>query len=122
MKRYALYTDAGEIASIFTGSPESAALQGSRYLECDEGVSDTTHYIREGSICEKARLDVVISVAGLVATLSGIPEGTTVRAQGQLFAVSGEVELEFDRLGRYPVHLMTPPEYVNVAVEVDIDA
>lgn len=122
MKRYALYTDAGEIVAIFTGTVESAAIQGYNFQECDAEVSDTTHYVHAGKICAKTSLDVHLSIEDLVATLSGIPEGSVIRAQGQEFEAAGDVELEFDRLGRYRVHVVPPPMYADTTVEVHLDA
>lgn len=115
----------GNITSTLNApSEEYATLQGGDFLECDESVSDVTHYVDvvSGVVETKKPLNTSHAVVGLEVQFYSLPPELTVRV-GKATAVTegGGDSVEFEDSGTYMVELSGLPEYMDETLEVSID-
>jgi hypothetical protein len=113
--RYAVCDSEGSILRILYGPLH--------YVECDESVSDDTHYfdVKEGEIKIKLDLDVTYNVNGLSVTLYGIPDGMTVETNSTLgFSDGDNFEITYDVPGDYNVTISGLANYKEKELEVTV--
>lgn len=119
---FALYDKkTGSILSIFSGDNESAALQGSPFIECDSGVTDLTHFVKDGALVKKEELDLRYEVDGLTVLFSSLPKGVVVTAMEHEIQTDGSsVEIEFEVPDSYEIEFSGDPVYRSETLEVTV--
>ncbi|MCH8505067.1 MAG: hypothetical protein LAT50_12170 [Ectothiorhodospiraceae bacterium] len=125
MSVFAIYNlDSGEIvrqvacptialAHMQAGSNEAVYIGDAR---------DDLHWIdpQTGERQDRLPIEPTVSTATGEATLSGLPDDTEVRCEGQAETVSGSIAIEFDLPGTYTITLRCPPRYLDTEIEVEI--
>lgn len=119
---YCFYDASGAIISLMRApSRDMVDLQGKPYLECDETVSDTTHYVLEGAVVEKAPFACTQTISGTTITLEGLPAGTTVRTEGQeIVADDQPTEIAYEIPGTYTLELSGSVPHLDETLEVTV--
>ena len=121
MSQFALYDDDGRIESIFTGDTSSASLQGRHFIPCSEDISDVTHYVSDGEISTKHKINTNHAKDGLCVTFTDLPPGLTLRVEGgELITDGSSTEIEFDLPGAYTIELSGLVEYLDETLEVTV--
>lgn len=112
---YAMADLNGQIFQITTGPY--------LYIECDETVSDDTHYIdvSTGEIKEKLTLTLNKTIEGLTVTIFGLPAGLTAATNSMETVTDGEpLVVEYDIPGNYTITLTGRVEYMDHELEVTV--
>lgn len=119
---FCFYDTSGAITSILIASDEDTAdMQGGNYLPCDSNVNDVSHYVLDGDVLTRRPYDYVLSVAGLTATLKGLPAGAVVGALGESVEADDlPTELEFELPGTYTIDIGGLVEYRDESLEVTV--
>ena len=77
--------------TIPKGSPTVDAYPDEHLIQCDDDVTEETHYRSGNSIVARPRMN--LSCVG--SAIVGVPDGATVRIEDQEFtADGGEIEIE----------------------------
>lgn len=93
------------------------------HVECEPDVFDDTHFFDEvaGMILQKAPLDYTLGIEGFTATLTGLPSGLTVEANGMNTTTDEEpLMITFDVPGTYRIELSGLVEYLDDSLEVTV--
>ena len=101
---------------------ERQVSAGNSYLRSN-GKSGESHYVdlNGPSIVERASIDPSVSTSSGEATLSGLPDPTTVKWSGQQAeATGGEATVQVDEPGTYTLTLEAGVEYLDTEIKVEI--
>ncbi len=112
---YAVHTTDGAIVRTLT-TPHG-------YIECDDSVSDATHYVDVDTleIKLKRRLELQLGVDSLIVTLTGLPAELTVTTNGVETITDGEpLTITYDVPGTYAIRLDGLVEYLDDNLEVTV--
>mgnify|MGYP006421436059 CR=1 FL=1 len=127
MKRYLFYqSTTGSIDKVVeTSSSIDEKLESSQDAIVDEtgNANDETHYVDLSgpSIAERQPIDPSVSTQTGEATLSGLPDPTTVSWQGQFAeATGGTAAVQFSEPGVYTLLLEASVAYQPTEIEVTI--
>ncbi|MGP9796212.1 hypothetical protein ACT3UJ_02455 [Halomonas sp. 86] len=115
---YAFARRDGAILSVITGV--------NLYIEIEDGadVIDVTHYVdvETREIKDKQPLAYEVDNSGLTVTLTDLPSGLAVEANGQRAITDSEpLVITFDVPGTYRIELSGLVEYLNETLEVTVD-
>lgn len=112
MYKYAIVNHLGGIEGVVSGP--------SRYIECAEGVEDTTHFF-DGEIKEKMKLSFTTEKVGLEVSFDGLPEGLRVETNGMETVTDNEpLVIEYDVPGTYTINFSGLVNYLDHEMEVTV--
>ncbi|QPI64471.1 hypothetical protein [Vreelandella venusta] len=112
---YAVHTTDGAIVRTLT-TPHG-------YIECDDTVSDATHYVDVDTleVKQKRSLEPQLSVDSLVVTLTDLPAELTVTTNDVETITDGEpLTINYDVPGTYEIRLCGLIEYLDENLEVTV--
>lgn len=117
MNTYLVYeTDSGRIQKQVTCREQDAPLQVAAGQSFLVGLAHgDTHYIAEGQVLPRPKLQV--SLEG--TQLRGVPSGATILIQGYEYTADGsDIELEFAYPGKYSISITFWP-YQEKTLEIE---
>ncbi|UQI38800.1 hypothetical protein [Vreelandella venusta] len=114
---YAVHTTGGTIVRTLT-TPHG-------YIECDDSVSDATHYVDVDAsphiIKARQPLDLQISVDDLTVTIEGLPAELTVITNGvETISDDEPLTITYDVPGTYEIRLSGSIQYLDTEVGVTV--
>ncbi|WP_417861822.1 hypothetical protein [Vreelandella venusta] len=112
---YAVHTTDGAIVRTLT-TPHG-------YIECDDSVSDVTHYVDVDTleVKQKRPLEPQLDVDSLIVTLAGLPAELAVTTNGVESITDGEpLTINYDVPGTYAIRLSGLVEYLDYDMEVTV--
>ncbi|WP_438455435.1 hypothetical protein [Vreelandella venusta] len=110
---YAVHTTDGAIVRTLT-TPHG-------YIECDDSVSDATHYVDVDALEVKPKrpLEPQLGVDGLTVKVTGLPAELTVTTNDVETITDGEpLTITYDVPGTYEIRLSGSIQYLDSDVEV----
>lgn len=120
MLRYAVATPSGEIIKVLSGNLHYVQIPND---EGGESVDDITHYVDVATheIKEKQPFDYDVTVSGLTATITGLPEGLTVETNGMETTTDDQpLVIEYDLPGTYTIRFSGRVRYLDRVEEVTV--